>query len=121
MLLINGAQCGCCNGCVPEILKCIEGIHEYRTNNALAKIELVLDINKQTIENVIKTLDSKTRYKFELQATTTKQALELLVTDLEAIRNAPVPTGVTRRETIENSIEYPTRPFMNRLAMSLAS
>jgi copper chaperone CopZ len=100
VLVIDGLQCGCCEGGISRSIARITAIRDYSVNVVLARLELELDTNRLSIEEVIVKLTAKTGYTFAELIVPTGQVLELLVTDPDLLRLAAIPLGVTQIDAI---------------------
>jgi hypothetical protein len=92
VLIIDGLQCGCCEGGVSQAVRRIHAIRYY---------EFELDTNSLSIEEVIKRLNVKTGYTFSEYTAPDGQVLDLLATSVAKLEKAGRPFGVTRIETPE--------------------
>jgi copper chaperone CopZ len=101
VLIIDGLQCGCCEGGVSQAVRRIHAIRYYQVNVVLARLEFELDTNSLSIEDVIKRLNAKTGYTFSEYAAPDGQVLDLLATSVAKLEKAGRPFGVTRIETPE--------------------
>jgi copper chaperone CopZ len=98
VLLVDGLQCGCCEGGITRSVARITAIRDYSVNIVLARLEMELDTNRLSVAQVIDKLRAKTGYTFEEHITPEGQVLELLVTDPDLLRLAGFPFGVNQLE-----------------------
>jgi copper chaperone CopZ len=100
-LIIDGLQCGCCEGGVSRTVARIPAIRNHQVNVVLARLEFELDINRLSVVDVIKRLNSKTGYTFSEHVPPLSQVLEVLVTNDAKLEDAGMPFGVRRIESPE--------------------
>mgnify|MGYP003624100505 CR=1 FL=1 len=98
VLLIDGLQCGCCEGGISRTVERISAIRNHQVNIVLARLEFELDMNRLSVVDVIKRLNAKTGYTFEEQAAPPGQVLELVTSGASAVQDAGTPFGVTQVE-----------------------
>jgi cation transport ATPase len=101
VLLIDGLQCGCCEGGITRTITRISAIRNHQVNVVLARLEFELDTNRMSVADVIVKLGANTGYTFEEHSAPLGQVLELLVTDTSKLELASMPFGVTQIESTE--------------------
>ncbi|KAF2830900.1 heavy metal translocatin [Ophiobolus disseminans] len=101
VLIIDGLQCGCCEGGVSRTVARIPAIRNHQVNVVLARLEFELDTNRLSVVDVIKRLNNKTGYTFSEHVAPSGQVLEFLVTSVAKLNDAGSPYGVTRVESLE--------------------
>lgn len=101
VLLIDGLQCGCCEGGLSRTVTRIAAIKNHKLNVVLAKLEFDLDTNHMSVSEVIKRLNTKTGYTFTENVELSGQVLEFVVNNSEKLQHAGKPFGVTRIELPE--------------------
>jgi len=101
VLIIDGLQCGCCEGGVSQAVRRIHAIRNFQVNVVLARLEFEMDTNNFSIEDVIKRLNTKTGYKFSEYTAPEGQVLDLLATNVAKLEMAGRPFGVTCIESPE--------------------
>jgi hypothetical protein len=105
VLLVDGLQCGCCEGGISRTISRITAIRNHQLNVVLARLTFELDINRLSVEEVIKRLSTKTGYSFEEHVAPVGQVLEI-VTSAGLVHDLPV--GVSRIEFLERQPWMPT-------------
>jgi heavy metal translocating P-type ATPase len=111
VLSIDGLKCGCCEGGISRAVKRVPAIKNHKVNVVLARVEFDLDLNRQSVVEVIKKLSAETGYSFEEYSQPAGQVLELLVNDFWQFQRVDRPRGVTRIETpsIDRQFWTPSR------------
>jgi copper chaperone CopZ len=120
VLLIDGLQCGCCEGSISRTVARISAIRNHQVNIVLARLEFELDTNRLSVADAISNLGVKTGYTFQEFIAPTGQVLELLVTDSAKIHNAIMPFGITHVEIPEKETWYSPKLMSIRKGMDLA-
>ncbi|KAF2036809.1 heavy metal translocatin [Setomelanomma holmii] len=95
VLLIDGLQCGCCEGGIARTVERISAIRTYQVNIVLARLEVELDTNRLSVVDIIKKLNAKTGYTFEEYVASSGQMLELFTSGPTILQQADTPAGVT--------------------------
>ncbi|KAL1801493.1 hypothetical protein ACET3X_001835 [Alternaria dauci] len=108
VLRIDGLKCGCCESGLSRAVERIPNIKNFQLNTVLARVELELDTNRILVSKVIKLLETRTGYRFEEQARSDGQVMEVIVTDSRRMQHAGRPDGVTRTVVPGRA---PWRPF----------
>ena len=98
VLLIDGLQCGCCEGGVSRTVARIPAIRDPHLNVVLARLDFELDTARLSVADVIKRLKSKTGYSFSVYVALQGQVLELFASSVAKLEAAGQPFGVTRIE-----------------------
>jgi copper chaperone CopZ len=109
VLLIDGLQCGCCEGGITRTVARLTAIREYSVNVVLARLEFELDTNRLSVTEVIDKLGAKTGYSFEEHIVPQGQVLELLVTDPDLLRLASTPFGIIQVDVVARRYGHRTR------------
>ena len=105
VLLVNGLQCGCCEGGISRTVSRIAAIRNHTLNVVLARLTFDLDTNRLSVNEVIKRLSTKTGYSFEEHVAHAGQVLEIVTsTGLVPV----LPVGVNRVEFLERQPWMPT-------------
>jgi hypothetical protein len=120
VLSIDGLSCACCPSGLVKAIKQIPAIHGYHLNLALARLEIDLDIDHGSIDEVILQLHAPTGYTFEAYTCTEGQVLELLVDDVAEVRRWIQPKGVLILDTDEKQSWTPCRIFSGRSSVMSA-
>ncbi|KAF2689971.1 heavy metal translocatin [Lentithecium fluviatile CBS 122367] len=92
-LTIEGLSCACCESGIAKAIDHISAVWGYQINLVLARVEIDLDVNEESIDGVKKKLNGATGYKFVEFTQTQGQVLELLVNDVGELRRAKQPRG----------------------------
>jgi copper chaperone CopZ len=121
ILLIDGLQCGCCEGSISRTVARIPAIRNHQVNIVLARLEFELDTTRLSVADVISKLGAKTGYTFQEFVAPTGQVLELLVTDPAKLRDAVMPFGITRVEIPEKQSWYSSKLISNRKGIQSGS
>jgi copper chaperone CopZ len=106
VLMVDGLQCGCCEGGISRTISRIAAIRNHQLNVVLARLTFELDTNRLSVAEVIKRLSTKTGYSFEEQVAPIGLVLEI-VTSARLIPD-PMPMGVSRIEFLERQPWVPT-------------
>jgi hypothetical protein len=114
VLSIDGLGCACCPSGLVKAIKQIPAIHDYHLNLALARLEIDLDIDHDSIDEVILQLHAPTGYTFEVYSRTEGQVLELLVDNLAEVQRWIQPKGVLMLDADEKQSWTPCRIFSGR-------
>jgi heavy metal translocating P-type ATPase len=116
VLSIDGLKCGCCEGGISRAVKRIPAIKNHKVNIVLARVEFDLNLNRQSIVEVIRKLSAETGYSFEEYSQPAGQVLELLVSDFWQLQRVDRPRGVTWVETpsIDRQFWTPSRLLSGR-------
>jgi copper chaperone CopZ len=114
VLTIEGLNCACCENGIAKAIDQIPAIHSYQVNLVLARVEIDLDIDQDSVGEVKKKLYSATGYKFEEYAQAEGQVLELLVDDVGEMRRVEQPPGVTLLDVEEKKPWTHRRIFSGR-------
>jgi cation transport ATPase len=114
ILTIEGLSCACCEDGIAKAIDQIPSIQRYQINLVMARLEIDLEINQNSIGDIIKKLHSATGYKFEEYSQPEGQILELLVDDSDEVRRAKQPRGVTLLDMDEKQFWSPIRIFSGR-------
>ena len=103
VLRIDGLKCGCCEGGLSRTLGRITAIRNHQVNLVLARVELDLDMNRSSVSNVIKQLETRTGFHFEEQVASDGQVLQFIVTDPRRLKCSDEVPGVIRIEAPERA------------------
>lgn len=98
VLVIEGLQCGCCEGGIERYLTRLAPVRNYQVNIVLARLELELNVSRLSVSDLVTKLHRKTGYKFELLEESGSQTLELLVSAQLDLQRLDRPPGVTLLE-----------------------
>jgi copper chaperone CopZ len=109
VLLIDGLQCGCCEGSISRTVARIPAIRNHQVNIVLARLEFELDTNRLSVLDVISKLGVQTGYTFQEFIAPTGQVLELLATDPAKLHDAIIPFGINRVEIPEKQTWYSSK------------
>lgn len=108
VLNIDGLKCGCCETGITKAVNRILGIRNAQVNLVMARLEFDLDVNKTSIEDVLKKLNIATGYSFEQNSRPKDQVLELVHTNTHDFHRQLRPKGITAIELPE-----PHKQFWN--------
>ena len=108
VLNIDGLKCGCCESGITRAVSRIPAIRDHQVNVVTARLEFDLDVNRISIEDVLRKLNNATGYTFEQNSKPAGQVLEFMHTDTRDFHRIERPKGITAIELPE-----PHRQFWN--------
>ena len=108
VLNIDGLKCGCCETGITRAVNRIPAIRDHQVNIVMARLEFDLDVNRVSIDNVLKKLYTATGYTFEQNNRPKDQVLDLLHTNTHGFHRGVRPKGITAIELPE-----PHKQFWN--------
>ncbi|KAJ4295408.1 hypothetical protein N0V90_007420 [Kalmusia sp. IMI 367209] len=111
---IHGLKCGCCESGISRVLDQIPAVESYNVNIILARVELDLNLRKQSVRKVKRKLTAATGYTFTQYFQPDGQVLEVIVDDPAEIYRAGRPYGVDLVEQTVKSVWTPIRIFSGR-------
>jgi heavy metal translocating P-type ATPase len=114
VLTIQGLSCACCEDGIARAVDHIPAIQRYQVNLVLARVEIDLDVNQDSVDGVKKKLQGATGYKFEEYSQPEGQTLEFLVDDPSEVCRTKQPRGVTLVDAEERYMWTPCRIFSGR-------
>jgi copper chaperone CopZ len=117
VLLIDGLQCGCCEGSISRTIARIPAVRSHQVNVVLARLEFELDTNRLSVTDIIMELGVKTGYTFQELMAPTGQVLELLVSNPTKLQEPVMPLGITCVELSEKQPWRASRLMCGRSGM----
>lgn len=105
VLRINELKCGSCEHGLSRALERIVAISNHHVNVILGRVEFDLNVNRLSVDDVIKLLTTRTGHDLEEYKVTKGHVLELVITDLQRLKHAGQPRGVLHLEAPERAIQ----------------